>query len=740
MRKKFFFIILFLAIVINFIFHSVSHAAIPVPLRIDQGETNNEAKSDSSVFQGQSNEILSILKDPEKLDQLINILENYKKDRSISKDKTNKHSPLTEEQVKKEKVETPYIIFIDNIMGSIKENVKEAVIYIKTYTTTWEIKKDFQEIHYASPKLIIIPVGLVLSIIMYLILEHAFIYLRLLSVKSLPFLNNRQEIENEPFSFSFLFKTIIYKTYSLLKIIVPPLLSFFVVTIIINIVKFYNEDISYLLGILVFFRILYLLAVHFTIIGELNRYKVFHKDIILLAIFFVIFSFIDVLLTNVYIGTKSTDNIFMRLNLLGFSTVILIQIFIMIGKTFSILAESNESPINWVPKKIYYIVILTISLLVCFVAIFSDNFITAQYAIKNVFYTLFNIVLYYAIAKILVQNILVKGNAFLVDNTNKLIATSHDFASIYKILKLDSLISKLAIALYVVVSYYFIISMDDVWGIEVFRNFVRTLISYRIIAAIITSAYLIVVMIVIYVFLTITVQILINKLAEDKLYDQVRKYLSLYIILRSPYILLSVLVIAWGILLAFDISIPTVLASTGIATVALAVGAKNSIQNFINSIVCLLEDSFSLGDVIDVVGKTGTVIGISLVYLKIRDTEGKRVMIPFNSIGVITNYSKDFSYAFIEVTLPSTMELSQVTAILDNLINTIKEQKPYSSYILGKLQTIGTIALSGASATFRYRLKTLAGRQDEVKYKIIEKLQQEMAAQGEIPASTNIRA
>ena len=83
-----------------------------------------------------------------------------------------------------------------------------------------------------------------------------------------------------------------------------------------------------------------------------------------------------------------------------------------------------------------------------------------------------------------------------------------------------------------------------------------------------------------------------------------------------------VLVAGMLILSELGISIAPVLATAGVAGIAIAFGAQSLIKDYFTGFFLLIEDQIRVGDVIDVLGKSGEVEEVTLRYVRLRDLDG----------------------------------------------------------------------------------------------------------------------
>ena len=101
-----------------------------------------------------------------------------------------------------------------------------------------------------------------------------------------------------------------------------------------------------------------------------------------------------------------------------------------------------------------------------------------------------------------------------------------------------------------------------------------------------------------------------------------------------------------------NVNIGPVLAGLGIVGLALGFGTQTLVRDAVSGLFVLIEDQFGVGDVIKAGGVTGRVEKVTLRTTHLRDEEGALHVIPNGSLGVVTNYTREWSRAAVEVTLP----------------------------------------------------------------------------------------
>lgn len=115
------------------------------------------------------------------------------------------------------------------------------------------------------------------------------------------------------------------------------------------------------------------------------------------------------------------------------------------------------------------------------------------------------------------------------------------------------------------------------------------------------------------------------------------------------------------------VDVTPILASAGVAGLALAFGAQTLVKDWLSGFFMLLENQFAIGDVIRVGDVTGTVERITLRLTVVRGEDGTIHFIPNGSISRVSNSSSAWSSAELRITVPASEDLDRVMKIVDAL-------------------------------------------------------------------------
>src|SRR6266850_5865280 len=129
--------------------------------------------------------------------------------------------------------------------------------------------------------------------------------------------------------------------------------------------------------------------------------------------------------------------------------------------------------------------------------------------------------------------------------------------------------------------------------------------------------------------------------------DEQARIETLARVFRNGAAVIIVLVAGMLILGELGISIAPILATAGVAGVAIGFGAQSLIKDYFSGFFMLIEDQIREGDVVEVAGKAGEVEEVTLRYVRLRDAEGVVYFVPNGENNLVANRTRNFPHALI---------------------------------------------------------------------------------------------
>jgi moderate conductance mechanosensitive channel len=165
---------------------------------------------------------------------------------------------------------------------------------------------------------------------------------------------------------------------------------------------------------------------------------------------------------------------------------------------------------------------------------------------------------------------------------------------------------------------------------------------------------------------------------------------------------------------AAGIDVTEVELAGGLASLAVGFGAQGLVKDFINGFFIVFEDQFVVGDTIQLNGEIGRVEHFTLRRTLIRNPAGALVSIPNSLIGQVGNLSRDWSQAFIDVTVPSDELVGRALATLEKICGDFRHDADWSPAILDGPRVLGVESLSLDGTALRLQVRTQPTRKDDV--------------------------
>ena len=181
-------------------------------------------------------------------------------------------------------------------------------------------------------------------------------------------------------------------------------------------------------------------------------------------------------------------------------------------------------------------------------------------------------------------------------------------------------------------------------------------------------------------------------------------------------------------------SIGPLLASAGIAGVALGFGAQNLVKDFLAGISMLLEDQYGVGDVIDMGGASGVVEAVSLRITRLRSVDGTVWYVRNGEVVQLGNSSQDWSRAVIDVGVAYNSDTGRVRHLLEEVAGEMADEDTWSPLILEQPEVWGVEQLAADSIVMRLVVKTRPLEQWKVARELRERIKHRFDAENiEIP-------
>jgi moderate conductance mechanosensitive channel len=188
-----------------------------------------------------------------------------------------------------------------------------------------------------------------------------------------------------------------------------------------------------------------------------------------------------------------------------------------------------------------------------------------------------------------------------------------------------------------------------------------------------------------------------------------RRALRLSTVSRVLKSVATILVVGTGVLISLSVvgvDLVPLLAGAGIIGLAISFAAQSVVKDAINGFLILVEDQYAVGDVISIGNASGLVENLNLRITQLRDSEGKLITIPNNTITVVENLSKDWSRVDLGIKIAYGTNPDRALEILREVAQEMYRDRYWRTQLIEPPDVLGIDAIEHSGLLMRVWLKT----------------------------------
>jgi small conductance mechanosensitive channel len=193
--------------------------------------------------------------------------------------------------------------------------------------------------------------------------------------------------------------------------------------------------------------------------------------------------------------------------------------------------------------------------------------------------------------------------------------------------------------------------------------------------------------------------------------DRIAQVKTLAGVIRASGLAIIGLIAGLQFLHVLGENLAPLLASAGVAGIAIGLAAQNIVKDMLNGILILIEDQFNVGDTVRLAGLAGTVEAMTLRKTTVRDADGTLYVIPNSQITTVANLSAGYSVATINVSVDFSANPDAVMELLKGIAMDIRSSEEFREVFVADPQILGVDAVKGSEVIFPVVFKTLATKQ-----------------------------
>jgi moderate conductance mechanosensitive channel len=166
-----------------------------------------------------------------------------------------------------------------------------------------------------------------------------------------------------------------------------------------------------------------------------------------------------------------------------------------------------------------------------------------------------------------------------------------------------------------------------------------------------------------------------------------------------------------ALLANFGMDIKPILASAGIAGLAIGFGAQTLVKDVINGFFILLENQYDLGDTVRIAGVNGTVEGMTLRKTTLRDVNGAIHVVPNSEIKVVTNLTRDWAQLSLSVAVDYQEKSDRIIKLLNEVGQELYADPNFRDLLVSQPEVPGIERVAAGEVDYAIVAKVLPGEQ-----------------------------
>jgi small-conductance mechanosensitive channel len=244
------------------------------------------------------------------------------------------------------------------------------------------------------------------------------------------------------------------------------------------------------------------------------------------------------------------------------------------------------------------------------------------------------------------------------------------------------------------------------WGLEAFAWFGHGKLGNRLVSSLVSIALTITLALVIWEGINAAIQRHLQTLSRDAKAAQSARVRTLLPMLRTALMGVILVFVALSILTEIGVNVAPLIAGAGVVGIAVGFGSQKLVQDVINGLFLLFEDAVAVGDVVQLGGLSGVVEQLSVRSIKLRAVDGSLHIIPFSAVTSVTNQTRDFAFAVVDVSVDYREDTDQVAEALRGIAAEMRQDPRWRPVIRDDLDVMGVDRLGDSGVVMRVRLKT----------------------------------
>ncbi|MFH5923524.1 mechanosensitive ion channel domain-containing protein [Roseomonas xinghualingensis] len=270
------------------------------------------------------------------------------------------------------------------------------------------------------------------------------------------------------------------------------------------------------------------------------------------------------------------------------------------------------------------------------------------------------------------------------------------------------------------------------WGIDAFDWFRRGALGARVVRSLVSIGLTVLAAVTVWEVMNAAIQRRLVKLSRDTQAARSARIRTLLPMLRTALLIIIMIFVALNVLSEIGVNVAPLIAGAGVVGVAIGFGSQTLVKDVITGMFLLLEDAVAVGDTVTLgtPQMTGVVEQLSIRSIRLRAMDGAVHIVPFSAVTSVTNMTRDFAFAVVDVALPYGEDMDRVTAVMREIAAEMRQEPRWASATRDEIDVMGVDKLLETGVVVRARMKTDPSQRWPVTRELNRRIQARFEAEG----------
>jgi small-conductance mechanosensitive channel len=260
-------------------------------------------------------------------------------------------------------------------------------------------------------------------------------------------------------------------------------------------------------------------------------------------------------------------------------------------------------------------------------------------------------------------------------------------------------------ATFVTVGLFTVFALLQSWGLGALTWLLSEPLGHRVLSALVSLGITLLAALAAWEGLNFAFNRELDRLSRQAQLARLGRLRTLLPMLRTALLITIVIVVGLMVLSEIGVNIAPLLAGAGVLGIAIGFGSQKLVQDVITGLFLLLENTMQVGDVVALGGLSGVVENLSIRTIRLRAEDGSVHVIPFSAVTTVTNQTRDFSHAVIDVAIGYRDDYDRAVQVMTDLVQEMRREPRWMGEIRDDLEVWGLDKFSDSGVMIKCRIR-----------------------------------